>query len=132
MTLQKHTALATTLVHAKNIRLQHSVPDDDQGGVSNALSHGNSKSSAADMLLHCLGPFNLLCNQIKSLLDCNKLSTLVSRAATRARSLGALQTCPGLTAYVCNLGEGRTKLLGVFTVNQPLFPPMNVSYKDDV
>ena len=92
------------VVNAENIRLQNSVPDDDEGGVSNALSHGNSKSSAADMSLRCLELSKLLCNRIKSLLDCNKLSTLVSRAATRARSLDALQTS-GLTAYVCILAK---------------------------
>ncbi len=29
--------------------LQQCVPDDDEGGVSNALSHGNSKSLAANI-----------------------------------------------------------------------------------
>ena len=89
-------------------RLQHSVPDDDEGGVSNALSHGNFKSLTADILLRCSELSNLLCNQVKSSLDCTSFGTLVSRAATRARSLDALQTVPGLTAYVRILGKTQT------------------------
>ena len=114
------------VVNAKNIRLQHmySVPDDDEGGVSNALSHSNSKSSAADMSLRCLELSNLLCNRIKSLLDGNKLSTLLSRAATRARSvLDALQTFPGLTAYVRILGKAEPNFCACSQSINHHFPP---------
>ena len=112
--------------------LQHGIHDDDKGGVSNALSHGNSKSLAANVFLHCLELCSPLCSWIKSALPCARSWTSTNRAASQSKITRCIANRTWVDSICAHPREDRPKILCMFTVDQLPFSPKNVSNEYDV